>query len=253
MRGSAAVVLSAIALTACTSTEVATFSPSVEQQAIVRDGQPALISKKPKSVVLVRPATRSFQGGERPAFVVAVLNTAPSSETLYVRNISVAQAIPGDRPYTLKVYSYDDLVAEERQAEINRAIIVGLAAGANAAAASSAGYYTASGTVSSPYGVSHVSVSGYDPSAAAIATANAAATNSAMIADAVETGQRNLAALEQTILKDNTVMPGEWYGGRVVIAAPKIIAADKAKVYRITVTFGGDVHEIDVTQSRVSG
>lgn len=253
MRASNVVLASAAALASCTSVETPSFVPNAQQEAIVRDGQPALISKKPKSVVMVRPATRSFQGGERPAFVVAVLNTGPAPATLYVHDVRVSQSIPGDKPYELKVYSYDDLVAEEKQAQLNRAILVSLAAGANAAAAANAGYYNASGTVYSPYGVSRVTVSGYDPSAAAIANANAAATNSAMIADAVETGQRNLAVLEQSVMKDNTVLPGEWYGGRVVIAPPKLVATDKPKVYRITVSFAGEVHEIDVTQSRASG
>jgi hypothetical protein len=31
-----------------------------------------------------------------------------------------------------------------------------------------------------------------------------------MVAATVETGQRNMATLEQAVIKDNTLMPGEW-------------------------------------------
>jgi hypothetical protein len=32
-----------------------------------------------------------------------------------------------------------------------------------------------------------------------------------MIGTAIETGQRNMAVLEQAVIKDNTLLPGEWY------------------------------------------
>jgi hypothetical protein len=41
-----------------------------------------------------------------------------------------------------------------------------------------------------------------------------------MFAATVETGQRNMAALEQPVIKDNTLMPGEWYGGQLHLAPP---------------------------------
>ena len=43
-----------------------------------------------------------------------------------------------------------------------------------------------------------------------IAQNNAAVQNEAMFAATIEKGQRNMAALEQTVIKDNTLMPGEW-------------------------------------------
>lgn len=238
-------------LVGCVSTEVATFTPAADQQSIIRDGNPALISKKPGSIVMVRPAAREFQAGQRPAFVVAVFNAGKAPENFLIHRVSAAQSIAGEQPYPLKVYTYEELVAEEKRDQTNRAILAALVVGANAAAASSAGYYSASGTVSTPYGVSHVRVSGYDPSAAAVANANAAAANADVISNVVETGQRNLASLEQVAMKDNTIMPGEWYGGRVVLNAPKVQPEGKAKIYRITVTYGADIHEIDVAQSAV--
>jgi len=37
-----------------------------------------------------------------------------------------------------------------------------------------------------------------------------------MIAATVETGQRNMAVLEQSVIKDNTLMSGEWYGASCI-------------------------------------
>jgi hypothetical protein len=42
-----------------------------------------------------------------------------------------------------------------------------------------------------------------------IAQSNAAVQNETMIAATVETGQRNVPVLEQSVIKDNTLMPGE--------------------------------------------
>ena len=91
-----------------------------------------------------------------------------------------------------------------------------------------------------------VNVQGYDPTAAAVAQNRAAAQNEAMIATAVETGQRNLSALEQTVIKDNTLLPGERYGGQLQFDAPN---GDAPKSYGITVQIGNDTHQFDVVQS----
>ena len=45
-----------------------------------------------------------------------------------------------------------------------------------------------------------------------------------------------MAALEQTVLKDNTLLPGEWYGGQLHLFALMV---------------GPDRHEIEIAQSAV--
>ena len=62
-----------------------------------------------------------------------------------------------------------------------------------------------------------MNTTGYSPTAAAIAQSNASAQNAEMISDVIERGQANLATLEHAVIKDNTVMPGEWYGGQLHI------------------------------------
>ncbi len=115
--------------------------------------------------------------------------------------------------------------------------------------ASRAGYYNANATVVGPGGVRNVSISGYDPTAAAIAQAQAAAQNDAMIANTIERGRQNLDTLERSVIKDNTLLPGEWYGGQLVFDPSD---GDIRKNYQITIQVGPDTHQIDIARERVS-
>lgn len=150
------------------------------------------------------------------------------------------------QPKYLKVYTYDELVAEEHTRQAIQAVALGLSAAGNSMSAASAGHYNATATVSGPNGFSTVNVHGYDPSAAAIAQNRAAAQNEAMIGSAVEAGQRNLVNLERTVIKDDTLLPGEWYGGTMQFDAP---SGSAAKNYNITVQIGNDTHQISVLQA----
>jgi hypothetical protein len=233
-------------LPGCVSTEVSSFSPSVDQSAITRDGMAALVSRKPSSIVLIRQAQRQKEAGARPAYVIGILNTSKAPINFAFSGIAVTQTVAGVGPKTLKTYSYDELVREEKQRQVAAAILVGLAGAASVAAASNSGYYSGSGTVSGAYGTAHISYSGYDATAAAIAQTNASIQNQAMIESAVETGRNNLANLENGIIKDNTVFPGEWYGGVVQFDPP---AGTWPKTFQVSVTVGGDVHDISITQT----
>ena len=87
----------------------------------------------------------------------------------------------------------------------------------------------------------------YSPTAAAIAQGNAAAQNDAMIAATVETGQRNMAVLEQSVIKDDTLLPGEWYGGQLHLAPPTDQGGGP-KIYTIVITVGPDRHVVEISQ-----
>jgi hypothetical protein len=103
--------------------------------------------------------------------------------------------------------------------------------GANAAVASQAGHYNSNSTVVTPSGTYNVQTTGYSPTAAAIAQSNAAAQNDAMISATIERGQANMAALESSVIKDNTLFPGEWYGGRLYLQPP--MSSDGPKNYQM--------------------
>jgi len=245
-----AVVCGALLLSGCVSTEVAHFkAQGPSQQAIVRDGRNAIVSKKKNSIVLVSPASRQFGARSRPVYVVAMTNLSRGPLDFHVSDVTVTQTRDGTPVATLPVITYEQLVSEERSRQVAAALLIGLAAGANAAAAANAGYGHSYGTVVTPRGnIATYSATTYNPGVAAFAQANAAAENAVMIDNAVETGRRNLAALEQQVIKDNTLMPGEWYGGQLHFAPPQATEG-KPKTYTITIRIGDDVHEIEVVQA----
>jgi hypothetical protein len=67
---------------------------------------------------------------------------------------------------------------------------------------------------------------------AAIAQSKASVQNEAMISATRESGQANLANLERLVMKDNTLLPGEWHGGQLYLQplARRIAPIDRALV-----------------------
>ena len=230
-----------ITLAGCvTGGETVSFRASnPQQQALVRDGQPALVSRQKSSLVLVRPASRQLQANGRPVFVVAINNLSRQPVEFRVGQVEAVQHANGS-DFEMRVVTYEMLVQEEQSRQVARALLTGIAAGANSYSASRAGYgsYTTPGGRTGTY---------YSPTAAVIAQNTAAVQNDAMISATIETGQRNMGMLEQAIIKDNTLMPGEWYGGQLHIAPPTD-QGGAAKSYTIVVTVGADRHVIDVSQ-----
>ena len=205
----------------------------------MRDGQPALVSRQKSSLVLVRPAARQLQANGRPVFVVGINNLGRQPIEFRVGQVEVTQHVAGT-DYQMQVVTYEMLVQEEKNRQVAMAILTGVAAGANAYSASRSGY----GHYTTPSGRTGTF---YSPTANAIAVNTAAIQNEAMIATTVETGQRNMAVLEQSIIKDNTLMPGEWYGGTLHLAPPTDQAGAQ-KNYTIVITVGTERHVIDISQ-----
>jgi hypothetical protein len=229
------------ALSGCvTNNETVQFRASnPQQQAMMRDGQPALVSRQKSSVVLVRPASRQLQASGRPVFVVGINNFGKAPVDFRVAEVEVNQRV-GTSEYPMQVVTFEMLQQEEQNRQVARAILVGVAGAANAYSASRAGY----GSYTTPSGRTGTF---YSPTAAAIAQNNAAAQNEAMFATTVEQGQRNMAQLEQAVIKDNTLMPGEWYGGQLHLAPPTDQPGGQ-KVYTIVIMVGSDRHVIEVAQ-----
>ena len=205
----------------------------------MRDGQPALVSRQKNSLVLVRPASRQLQTNGRPVFVIGINNVGRQPIEFQVAQVEAIQHV-GATDYGMQVVTFEMLQQEERNRQIARAVLAGVAGAASSYSASRAGY----GTYTTPGGRSGTF---YSPTAAAIAQNNAAIQNEAMFAATVETGQRNMAMLEQSVIKDNTLMPGEWYGGQLHIAPPTEQEGAK-KSYTIIITVGQDKHVVDIAQ-----
>jgi hypothetical protein len=229
------------ALSGCvTNNETVQFRTSnPQQQAMMRDGQPALVSRQKSSVVLVRPASRQLQANGRPVFIIGINNLSKGPIEFRVAQVEAVQRV-GASEYQMQVVSFEMLQQEEKNRQIAAAILTGVAGAANAYGASRAGY----GTYTTPGGKTGTY---YSPTAAAVAQGNAAAQNEAMFAATIETGQRNMAQLEQAVVKDNTLMPGEWYGGQLHIAPPTDQGGG-AKTYSIVIVVGADRHVVEVAQ-----
>ena len=205
----------------------------------MRDGQPALVSRQKSSLVLVRPASRQLQANGRPVFVVGINNFGKAPVDFRVAQVEAMQHVAGS-DYEMQVVTYEMLAQEEKNRQVAAAILTGVAGGLNAYSASRAGY----GTYTTPSGRTGTF---YSPTASVIAQNNAAVQNEAMFAATIETGQRNMAVLEQSVIKDNTLMPGEWYGGQLHLAPPTDQAGGQ-KTYTIVITVGSDRHVVEVSQ-----
>ncbi|MGY4356303.1 hypothetical protein ACVWZ3_007149 [Bradyrhizobium sp. i1.3.6] len=172
--------------------------------------------------------------------MVAINNLSKGPVEFRVAQFEATQHVAGS-DYGMQVVTYEMLVQEEKSRQVAAAVFTGLAAAGNAYSASQAGYghYTTSGGRTGTF---------YSPTAAAIAQGNANAQNEAMISATVEAGQRNMAVLEQSVIKDNTLMPGEWYGGQLHLAPPVASESGGPKAYTIVITVGQDRHVIDIAQ-----
>jgi hypothetical protein len=236
---------------ACMTTERASFVASAGQEALIRDGRPAISSVKKGSLVLLSPSKRETAQGQRVGFVLAIQNRTNASVTFLVDEVEVVQTMPDGESRPIAVLKFEQLQREERNRQVAQAILVGLAAGANAAAAANSGYYRSNTTLYTPRGTYTATTTGYSPAAAAIASANASAQNNQMIDAAVAQGRANLAKLENEYIKDNTLLPNEWYGGLVGIESPVTDGDHTRKTYQFRIKVGGDVHVINVVQEPV--
>jgi hypothetical protein len=235
------IVVLGAALSGCvTNNETVQFKASnPQQQAMMRDGQPALVSRQKSSLVLVRPASRQLQANGRPVFIIGINNLGKQPVDFQVAAVEAIQHV-GASDYGMQIVTFEMLQREERNRQVAMAILGGVAAAGNAYSASRAGY----GTYTTPSGRTG---SFYSPTASAIAQNNAAVQNEAIFAATIESGQRNMAALEQAVIKDNTLMPGEWYGGQLHIAPPTDQGGGQ-KNYTIVITVGQDRHVVDIAQ-----
>src|SRR5467141_153870 len=92
------------ALTGCvTNNETVQFRTSnPQQQAMMRDGQPALVSRQKSSLVLVRPASRQLQVNGRP---VGINNFSKGPVDFRVSQVAAIQHVGGS-DYDMQVVTF---------------------------------------------------------------------------------------------------------------------------------------------------
>jgi hypothetical protein len=249
MREKFLLALLTVCLAGCASSQRITLTPGPDQQALVRDGNPALVSQK-SHLVMLRANNRLLKSGSRPVFTLVVRNQGHKPETLYESGITASQQAAG-KPAAIRVFRYDELVKEEETRQAWAAFGTALAAAGRSMSAANAGYVNTTGTYDSygyggaTYGTYQATT--YDPVRAQLAQQAADAQTTQELAALRAQGEENLGRLQLTILKDNTVMPGEWYGGSIVLAPP-VQSNDRSAFYTIVVNFGGEQHTFAVDQ-----
>jgi hypothetical protein len=197
------------------------LKPSAGQQALVREGVPSLLSAK-KHAVFLRPIAPRQEAQGRPRFVIAMLNRGKTPETFNVSSITVETLRP--RKAKLRVYSHVELAQE---VEVQRNTL--------AVSAVQSGYSQTKGQTT------------YNPEKAQAALNANTKRTAADLSGTEKQAQAKLAELEAAIIKDHTLMPGEWHGGVVVIDPPEKTDRGAAE-YSISLAFAGERHTFLVDQ-----
>jgi hypothetical protein len=157
----AVVTAGVITLGACSAPkDDFSLRPAAGQEAVVRDGVPALVSTR-KHTVFLRPVAPQQLANGRPRFVVAILNRGRTPVTFNVSSVSVETLSP--RRASVRVYTHAELAQEvenDRNAQLTLQAIAG-ALGSYSAAQS--GYSHTTGTISGPYSYGSYSQTTYSP------------------------------------------------------------------------------------------
>src|SRR5712671_5246995 len=121
------VVALCVALGGCVSNgETVSFRASnPQQQSLMRDGQPALVSRQKSSLVLVRPASRQLQANGRPVFVVGINNFSRGPIEFRVAQVEANQRV-GASEYPMQVVTFEMLQQEEKNRQVASAILIGV-------------------------------------------------------------------------------------------------------------------------------
>jgi hypothetical protein len=224
-----------------------------DQKNFYRDGRQTLSSEK-KHAVAISPVSEKILSGARGDFIVAVLNGGDKEILFSTSDIIVSMPSTSDTPETsqLKVYSYEELVAEEKTRQAWAAAAVGLQSAGDSMNAANAGYShtygSYSGSTYSNYGTSTQTYGTYKGTTAAQAAQNAAqARTNANIAQLEAQARNNLGALA-SILKKETIFPGELRGGLVRVQMPTV--KDSPTEFFVNINIDGEMHSFRFVQTK---
>ncbi len=238
------------ALQGCATTLKLDPVASGEQKEIFQGGTETLISAK-QSLVAIRPSANSYQSVQRPSLVVSVTNGTDEQYNFGPENISAS--VNGQ---SVKVFTYDELVAEVKRRQAWAAVAAALNGAAQSMNAANAGYTYNSGTYNSSYygsGYSgYGSYSGYTYNAAAVQQAQAAAnaqTQANMAAIEAQT-DKDLNQLSSTMLRKETVFPQKTLGGYITL--DKLPVPDSANEVIINITVGSEAHQFKFMLTKVA-
>ncbi len=239
-------------LQGCATTLMLDPVASEKQKEIFQGGIETLISAK-QSLVAIRPSTNTYRSVQRPTLVVSVTNGTDEPYNFGTENISVL--VNGQ---SVKVFTYDELVAEVKRRQAWAAVAAALEGLGQSMKAADAGYTYNSGTYNSSYygsgssGYGYGSYSGYSYNAEAVqqARATANAQTQANMAAIKTKADQALNQLSSTILRKETVFPQKTYGGYITLE--KIPVPDAANDVIVNISVGGEVHQFKFILTKVA-
>src|SRR5262249_55575313 len=115
----------AVAVAGCVTTGGGTgrFQTKSYPQAIMRDGDQSITSRGRSSIVSLRPATHLV--ADHPIFIVGIQNISKTPLDFRVSEASAGQIVDG-ASNPLRVYTYDELVSQEQNAQVGRTLLTGM-------------------------------------------------------------------------------------------------------------------------------
>lgn len=232
---------------------------SPDQRMVYRDGRETTISSKTHTVAIALE-TPTIQSGVRANFIIAVRNGCGKDIILSTENIT-ARLQDGNfvSDASMKVYSYEELVREEKKRQAWAAVAVALQGMSESMNAANAGYSNTYGTYSgstysnygaSAYGHGTYSSTTYDYCATQAAQNAANDRSEARFSQLAAEGRANLQALSSRIMKKQTIFPGEWHGGIVKIHMPQI--GDTPNSFVVEVDVASELHSFIFTQEKTT-
>ena len=243
-------ILFVLIFSGCQTTTSVNLIPQVNQKTSYSDGQEAIKSILPNSIVILSSAFTEVKNGKRIDVIINVNNTSNNTFLLDTSSIEISTPNIG----TLKVFSYDELVAEQKQKAKTAAILTAFAGAVNTMAASYSGYQTTTGTFNAnTYGAYNTNTYGnytattYNSAAAQQAINEANNRTTANLQNIQRTSSASLKNLKNSILKKTTMEPGMWYGGVARFDAPKL-EKDENRFYTLKIKLGDDVHQFELAQ-----
>lgn len=245
------VLILLLGLTGCQTMTALDLKPKTKQQRFYDDGAVSVASRAETSLAIVAASNAETPNGQRIQLALKVENIGNQPFDIDTSNIRVVSSFP--KP--IKVYSYDQLAKEERDARNTAIILSAIAGAANSYSAAQASSVTTSGSYNSnTYGpagsystTGNYSSTTYDPLRGQIASdlANQQTSNQINnISQGSDVRQNNLRA---TILKRTTVFPQSQHAGLFVFDAPAL-KQNEVRSYKITVNLNGERHTFNLVQ-----
>lgn len=235
-------VLSVVLLTGCATQGYLDPVAEENQRVVYEDGNKVLYSRKNNLVAVAMPST--FESGNRIRAYVQVGNG--TNDTFEFSPLCIKATGSANTPTEeqLHIYTYEELVAEQKRKEMWQAIAIAMSGVANSYSAAYAGNSTTYGTYSgnaygnlygrgaaygnnygysSYYSGSYTAYT-YDPYKAQMAQQQASANTQRQMESLMANSQAAMHELSKNMLKLNTVDPGGICGGLIALDSPRVKA-----------------------------